>query len=302
MRGLRMYLRRLDGTGVPTDHDHLLDAAREPRPTAAPSGSPDPLAGLLRAAAAPPRPGELAGEEEALAAFRAARQAGLTPPVSRPTRRRRFTAGVVVWIAGVAATATAGAALAAVRLDWPHERSAPPSTPITRPVAPSPSAAGGQPDRGGVTPSQDGPGAAPTATGGVTPGVSVEPTAGAPDPTSAPPTSEPPQSREPTVERTVQAGPGNSDNTADRPGLCKAYLSKSERQREKALRTPAFSELVVAAGGADNVLAYCQAVLAETDPEWLAKHGPAAGSAARSIDPAGLFPGRYAEEFPLTLG
>lgn len=52
-----MYLRRLDGTGVPTDHDHLLDAAREPRPTAAPSGSPDPLAGLLRAAAAPPRPG-----------------------------------------------------------------------------------------------------------------------------------------------------------------------------------------------------------------------------------------------------
>ncbi|WP_204291662.1 hypothetical protein [Micromonospora gifhornensis] len=287
MRGLRMYLRRLEGTGVPTDHDHLLDAAREPRPTAGPSDSPDPVAGLLRAAAGPPRPAELVGEEKALAAFRAARQAGLTAPPSRPTRRRRFTAGVVVWIAGVAATATAGAALAAVRLDWPHERSAPPSTPITRPVAPSPSAAGGQPDRGGGTPSQGVPGAAPTASPGVTPGVSAEPTEGAPDPTtSASPTPEPPQQREPAVDRTVQAGPGNSDNTADRPGLCKAYLSKPERQREKALRTPAFSELVVAAGGADNVLAYCQAVLAETDPEWLARHGPAAGS----TDAAGLLP------------
>ncbi|TCB94359.1 hypothetical protein E0H26_22005 [Micromonospora zingiberis] len=257
-----MFLRRLGGSGAPTDPEQLLDAAREARPATS-SGPSDPLVGLLRAAAAPPRERELAGEQEALAAFRAARQAGAPAAAPRP-RRRRFTAGVVVWIAGVAATATAGAALAAVRLDQPDERPAPPPAPITGPVAPSPRATGGQPDRDGASPSR-GESEAPSV---VTPGAGVGPTDG------LAPTPPAPESSAPVVDATVQAGPGNSDNTADRSGLCKAYLQKSERQREKALRTPAFNELVVAAGGAENVMAYCQGVLAETDPQWLAKHGP----------------------------
>ncbi|MEV6691931.1 hypothetical protein AB0M35_10745 [Micromonospora sp. NPDC051196] len=264
MRGFHMFLRRLGGFGAPTDHDQLLDAARAPRPGLSSSGPSDPLAGLLRAAAAPSRPRELAGEEEALAAFRAARQAGAAAVTPRRPRRG-FTAGAAVWIAGVAATATAGAALAAVGLDRPDERPAPPPVPTTGPVAPSPSAVGAGPDREDPGPSRDEPS---TTTPGVTPGVSVAPTESGP-PSAMPP----PVPSAPTVERTVQAGPGNSDNTADRSGLCKAYLSKSERQREKALGTPAFGELVVAAGGADNVPAYCEALLAETDPEWLAKRG-----------------------------
>lgn len=90
-----------------------------PRSASEPLGGGDgPLEQLLAAAAAPPRPGELAGEEAALAAFRAARAAG--PPVSpAPTRRGRgIRTGAGVWAAVVAATASAGVALAAgTRLD-----------------------------------------------------------------------------------------------------------------------------------------------------------------------------------------
>lgn len=69
----------------------------------------DLLANLLAAAAAPARPDELAGEDAALAAFRA--EAGHSPPipVRTPWRRRAGT----VWIAVAAATATAGVAVAA---------------------------------------------------------------------------------------------------------------------------------------------------------------------------------------------
>ncbi|WP_327025429.1 hypothetical protein [Micromonospora sp. NBC_01739] len=268
MRGIRMFLRRLEGSAAPTDYEHLLKAVREPRP-AAPS---DPLTTLLHAATAPPRPWELTGEEAALAAFRAARH-DQTAAAKPRTRRRRFTAGAVVWIAGVVATATAGAALAAVRLDRPADR--PPPAPYTAAVAPSPSTAQARPDRGGTDPTPRAPESS-TPTPDATPGASVAPSEAGPTPTAGLPA--PADSLAPTAEPTAPAGPGNSDNLAGRPGRCKAYLSKSERQREKALRTPAFSELVIVAGGADNVLAYCQALLAETDPQWLARRGLDVGS------------------------
>ncbi|PWU57250.1 hypothetical protein DLJ47_03210, partial [Micromonospora sp. S4605] len=66
-----MSLRRSGRPADRTESDRLLDAAGP----GAPAGT-DPLARLLSAAAAPARPGELAGEEAALAAFRAARAAG----------------------------------------------------------------------------------------------------------------------------------------------------------------------------------------------------------------------------------
>ncbi|MGC5028683.1 hypothetical protein [Micromonospora sp. DT229] len=281
MRGIRMFLRRLEGSAAPTDDERLLDAVREPR-QATPSNAPsDPLAALLHAATAPPRPWELTGEEAALAAFRAARH-DQTAAAKPRTRRRRFTAGAVVWIAGLAATATAGAALAAVRLDRPAER--PPPAPHTAGVAPSPSTVQAQPDRGGIGPSRGAPEGTPTPTPDATLGASVAPTEVGPTPPAGPPA--PADSLEPTTEPTSPVGPGNSDNITDRPGLCKAYLSKSERQREKALRTPAFNELVIVAGDAENVTAYCQALLAETDPQWLARRGLDAGS----ISPATVFP------------
>ncbi|MEV0807675.1 hypothetical protein AB0I41_15075, partial [Micromonospora sp. NPDC050200] len=72
MRGNWMDFRRSDGSERPADRaeaERLLDAAR----AGGPPSAGDPLARLLSAAAAPARPGELAGEEAALAAFRAAR-------------------------------------------------------------------------------------------------------------------------------------------------------------------------------------------------------------------------------------
>ncbi|MEV5823743.1 hypothetical protein AB0L22_31765, partial [Micromonospora haikouensis] len=72
-----MSFRQPDRPDLPADRaasDRLLDSARHGR--AGDDGRPaDPLADLLAAAAAPARPGELAGEEAALAAVRGARPA-----------------------------------------------------------------------------------------------------------------------------------------------------------------------------------------------------------------------------------
>ncbi|MEH0930440.1 hypothetical protein [Micromonospora sp. CPCC 205558] len=98
----------------------------------------EPVAALLAAAAGPVRAGELAGEEAALAAFRAAR-ADPTPAVPQRPRPRRMRTGAVAWIGAVAATATAGAAFAAVTRDRAPD-----------PVAPAPS-------RPSPSPQQDAP-------------------------------------------------------------------------------------------------------------------------------------------------
>ncbi|PZG18483.1 hypothetical protein C1I95_13450 [Micromonospora craterilacus] len=267
-----MILRWSGGAGSRTDHDRLLDAARAPQP---PAGPPDPTAELLRAAAAPPRPHELAGEQAALAAFRAARQGGTEPKPAPRSRRRRFTAPVVAWIAGIAATATAGAALAAVSLDRPAQPPVPPPAPVTGSPAPATTGGGAEPSGGGTQP-----------TDGLTGRPSGGPTSGEPVPTPAASAPSPTGPGEPDADPTVYLGPGNSSNTEDRSGHCKAYLSKNERQREKALTTPAFNELVVVAGGADQVDGYCQELLTETDPKWLAKHGGPGPEPAGSASPA----------------
>ncbi|MET8092457.1 hypothetical protein [Micromonospora sp. NPDC005220] len=93
----------------------------------------EPVAALLAAAAGPVRPSELAGEEVALAAFRAAR-ANPAPAVPQRPGRRRVTTGAVAWIGAVAATATAGAAFAAVTRD----RAPDPVAPAPSHLSPSP--------------------------------------------------------------------------------------------------------------------------------------------------------------------
>ncbi|WBB52691.1 hypothetical protein [Verrucosispora sp. WMMD573] len=236
------------------DHERLLDAAPHARPTRmATPDSTGPLADLLRAAAGPARERELAGEEAAVAAFRTARHRGTVP--STPGRRRnRFTVGVVAWIAGLAATATAGVALAAAGLDGPGPASAPV---VTSPAAPAPSTE--------ATPSGE---AVPT--GEATAAPTDGPTGDAASPPAQSPSASvwpPSASVTPGPGASGNVGPGNSDNTTDRPGLCRAYLAKSARQREKALRTPAFEELVVAARGAEHVEEYCHGLLADPDPE-----------------------------------
>ncbi|MEV1111992.1 hypothetical protein AB0I95_25605 [Micromonospora sp. NPDC049751] len=165
MKGFRMNPHRRAGRA---ETERLLDAARidtAPPPDIADPGaagvrqsgaSPDsgaePLARLLAAAAGPARPAELAGEEAALAAFRAAR-AVPAPAVARRPRRLRLRTGAVAWIGALAATATAGVAFAAAGLEKapeppPAPSSAPPTASAqvsTGPVAPSGSTPPGRP-------------------------------------------------------------------------------------------------------------------------------------------------------------
>ncbi|MCX4390756.1 hypothetical protein OG777_28065 [Micromonospora peucetia] len=236
MRGISMFFRRTGWSADRAASDRLLDPARADAQDTPYRGGPEPLARLLSAAAAPARPGELAGEEEALAAFRAARAAGPAVEPAPSPRRRRFT-GAVAWGAGIVVTATAGAAFAAVTLDRADDPAPPP-----RPATPAPATT--DPDRGGST----------GATGGGHPtGTPSHPsaaTSGAPAPGTAPGTPE---------QRTTQLR-----------GLCRAYLAKKPAQRQKALDTPAFAHLVTAAGGREQVDGFCGKLV----PEAAAKESP----------------------------
>ncbi|MEO3770967.1 hypothetical protein [Micromonospora sp. B9E7] len=213
------------------DTERLLDSAHreedtvpgQARASAYTEAGPDraePVARLLAAAAGPVRPGELAGEEAALAAFRAAR-AEPSPSVPRRARRRRLTTGAAAWIGAVAVTATAGAAFAAVRQDW-----------ISAPVAPESSRPSSTPDQG-------------------------SPRSGEPTRSSSPET--PPRGTpSPRPPSAAGAPPTYSPPASSLHGLCRSWLAKQPDQREKALRTPAFERLVTASGGVDQVEEYCR--------------------------------------------
>ncbi|MFE9693560.1 hypothetical protein [Micromonospora sp. NPDC005806] len=222
-----MSFRRSDGPADRAESERLLDAARAGRP---PTPGADPLAHLLAAAAAPADPGELAGEEHALAAFRVARANAASVPARAP-RRRRLRVGVTAWAAGLAATATAGAAFAAVSLDRPEQ----PAPPL------APTSAG---NTGGSS------AASPTGSAG------DSPTSGTAGP--APSTG---------VAPTGTGGPGQPAKAEQLTGLCRAYLAKSDEQRVKALEAPAFADLVAAAGGAEQVETYCLRLVPDQGPK-----------------------------------
>ncbi|SBT39961.1 hypothetical protein [Micromonospora auratinigra] len=241
-----MSFGRSDGPADPAESDRLLDAARAGRD---PGPDADPLARLLAAASAPAGPGELSGEEQALAAFRAARAHPAPAAASAP--RRRLRVGVAAWVAGLAATATAGVAFAAVRIDR-SEQPAPPPAPTSA--------------------ASSGP------AGSRTPGPSADPTAatGTPAPTASPGQT---------------GGPGRPAKVQQLTGLCRAYLAKSDRQRARALETPAYADLVAAAGGAGQVEAYCLRLVPPagkpTEPhERVTPSGPA-GTAPTPAHPTG---------------
>lgn len=219
-----MSFRRSDGPADRAESERLLDTAREGRP---PAARADPLVHLLAAAAAPGNPGELSGEEQALAAFRAAR-ATAAPVPHRAPRPRRLRVGVAAWVAGLAATATAGVAFAAVSLDRPQEPVAPP--------APG-------------TPGSTGSGTAgsPTGAGG--------PTGGAPG------------SAAPSTGSAPTGGPGRPAGTEQLAGLCRAYLAKPLGQRDRALATAAFADVVAAAGGTDRVDGFCARLVPNHAPK-----------------------------------
>ncbi|WFF05454.1 hypothetical protein O7622_20630 [Micromonospora sp. WMMD1076] len=228
-----MHARRSGGPADRAESGRLLDAARAGTPPQADAG---PLTRLLSAAAGPAAPGEVAGEERALAAFRAARAtAGTTPvaaAVAAPRRRRRLR--IAAALSGLAATAVAGVAFAAVRLDRHPEPVVPPA-PTAGPTGAGPT---------GTGPSVSGPSRPAPST----------PAGGASD--AAPP---PAPTRARSGRPSAEAGPPAPRATGGRmAGHCRAYLAKSERQREKALTRPGFAALVAAAGGPEQVESYCR--------------------------------------------
>ncbi|MFC4147592.1 hypothetical protein ACFO0M_15150 [Micromonospora mangrovi] len=230
-----MRFRRSAGSADRAESERLLDGIRDGRP---PTRDADPLVRLLAAAAAPANPGELSGEEQALAAFRAAR-AHPAPAPARAPRRHGVRIGAVAWVAGLAATATAGIAFATVSLDRPEQPATPPA-PAT-PASSGPGVDGSPSHSGSGTPTE----------GGATPSV-------APTPTGATPGD----------------APGGATGRPDRPagvtqltGLCRSYQAKPAAQRAKALKTPAYADLVTAAGGADRIEAYCLRLVPAASPK-----------------------------------
>ncbi|MGK5519469.1 hypothetical protein ACSNN9_08940 [Micromonospora sp. URMC 107] len=243
-----MFFRRAERPADRDASDRLLDAARAGAPGTPDTDGSDPLVRLLSAAAAPARPGELAGEEDALAAFRAARAAGPAAGAVPSPRRRRFTAGAVAWGAGIAVTATAGAAFAAVTLDRADDPVPPPRPATATPATPAPGTTG----PGATEPERDKP---TGATGG-------HPSGSAPHPSAAPTSGAPvPGTTAGDSRRTPEP------RTEELRGLCQAYLARTPAQREKVLDTPAFAQLVTAAGGRERVGDFCGELLPEAAAE-----------------------------------
>jgi hypothetical protein len=198
-------------------------------PARAPAGYAE-VAQLLAAAAAAPTPGELAGQEAALAELRAVTwaraRAGGRRAARVDTRRRRRTGLAVVVVVG--ALVTGGAAGAATgHLPGPVREAARSILGGGGGEAPSASTEGGQPPAPVTRPTGSGGGPAGSrpgsAAGGGPGGVGAGSIAG------------------PNLE-----------------GLCQAFLSGSGAEEGGRLDAKAFEALARAAGGQDKVPAYCE--------------------------------------------
>jgi hypothetical protein len=200
------------------DAEKLLDTG---------AGGPEALSTLLAAASPPLAAGELVGEHAALAAFRAAHLATV------PSRRRipmlktalaNLIAAKIAASAAVAAAATGGIALAAATGNLPGPLQGAAHSAFGAPAAHVASQAGsahGQPHR-----------------------------APAPESTDA--------SSAPVVEPSESDGPsGTATPSPSLHGLCTAFQAGATNNPGKALANPAFSVLVTAAGGKDEVAAFC---------------------------------------------
>jgi hypothetical protein len=203
--------------------------AGELSPAQAPSGYAE-VARLLAAAVAAPSPGELAGQAAVLAELRAVTRAPRAPAhVRRPPRRR--WAGLAA-VALVGALVTGGAAVA-VTGQLPE-----PVREVTRSILDT---VGGAESAAPTTP---GPPASAPATPAAGPGG---------DGQGPPPTAAADRGRGP-------AGAAAGANP-DREGLCQAYLAGKGSEQGRQLAAPAFEALARAAGGPDQVDAYCQDLL-----------------------------------------
>ena len=205
------------------------------------TGDGDALSALIAAASRPAGAGELAGEAAALRQFRAAHlETGSRPrrPALLKTVLANVVAAKVALTATLAAAATGGIAFAAASLDspgssgGPHSAAAPYSS-VSRSNDPSDESAD-------PTPGESDESSASTG----------EPSESAGEPSQS--DSESPGSESPHPKATPS--PSLS-------GLCKAYRAGATDNPGKAISNPAFSVLVAAAGGVDNLGSYCDTLL-----------------------------------------
>ncbi|MFE6056901.1 hypothetical protein ACFQ6N_39700 [Kitasatospora sp. NPDC056446] len=250
-----------------------------------PDGGPGQLARVLAAAAAPATAGELAGEEAALAAFRAA---SLTPdPVVTPVRRRSMATAALARAfstkaaaAVLGATALCGVAVAAGTGNLPSALGG------GGPVEPEHTLAA---QGGAVTGSPSGASSAGPSAGG-TPFAPASGSARPSDGASAGPQTGVPSGA--ATPGTPSAG-GRGDRTAVPPallGLCRGFAdrtAKGERPGRLAV-DPLYGPLVTAAGGADGVADFCAAALGAGDDDHQGgtaePHDPARTGAAPGTD------------------
>lgn len=188
-----------------------------------PSVDSEPLADLLAAAAAPARPGELAGEEAALAAFRDARLELAPQP-----RRRFMLKSILVKASVVTAVAVVGGGGVALAASTGHL----PGT--------------GSPDDHAATRPTTGATANATASAHANGHASHSPAAG---------------THRTGAAESHDARPSGSPSPNLR-GLCTAFQAHAGDGPGKALDNPAFKVLVQTAGGRNKVASYCHTLLA----------------------------------------
>jgi hypothetical protein len=73
-------------------------------------------------------------------------------------------------------------------------------------------------------------------------------------------------------------------------GLCTAYQADVADSPGKALDNPAFTALITAAGGKDNVIAYCTAILPGPHPSGTPSY-PTTSTASHPTEPPSTHPG-----------
>jgi len=215
-------LRRWFGGGpgqvTRADADRLLDGD--------PTGpAHEGLAHLLAAASGPTRPGELAGELDAVAAFRREYGSGAPAPRRRPRRRALVVAAlsaVLLAVGGTAFAATTGrlpdAVQRAVDGVFSGNGTQPPTSPPT-----------GGPSGVSATPGAPGTG----------PGAGATQSAAAPG-----------------------APPGADENRLK--GLCRSWAATRDNPHANTISPEDLRVLAAAAGGEDRIEAYCAALTGAT--------------------------------------
>jgi len=101
-------------------------------------------------------------------------------------------------------------------------------------------------------------------------------------------------SAKPSPDKSRDAGDKGSPSPS-LVGLCRAYFAGNKAERGKALENPAFSALIDAAGGTDNVETFCDTFLASAKPQASktdgntddAKGGPKGPPTAKPTDRGG---------------